>query len=154
MPRIDLLDQSATRAELDQRSREARLRLERVERVFVVRPMPRQPLLRRVLYRLGWRICASARVARRAVNLPLTGRRSRRGRSVPSEAGGIRGFYAAPPAAWPACRKQTATLPSQSERHRATSGDCLASRGLEPWNHWCRRGDLSSRVLAQKTDSL
>jgi hypothetical protein len=150
MPRIDLLDQSATRAELDQRSREARLRLERVERVLVVRPMPRQSLLRRVLYRLGWRICASARVARRAVNLPLTGRRSRRGRSVPSEAGGVRGFHAA----WPACRKQTATLPSRSERHRVTSGDRLASRGLEPWKHWCRRGDLSSRVLAQKTDSL
>jgi hypothetical protein len=154
MPRIDLLDQSATRVELDQRSREARLRLERVERVLVVRPMSRQSLLRRVLHRLGWRICASARVARRALKLPLTGRRSRRGRSMPREAGGVRGFYAAPPAAWQACRKQTATLPPPLERHRITSGDCLAGRGLEPWDHWCGRGDLNSHVLAQKTDSL
>ena len=56
MPRTDLLDQSATRVELDQRSREARLRLERVERLLVVRPMPEQSLLRRMLQRLGSRI--------------------------------------------------------------------------------------------------
>ena len=37
MPKTDILDQSATRVELDQRSRDARLRLECVERLLVVR---------------------------------------------------------------------------------------------------------------------
>jgi len=56
MPRTDLPDPNATRVELDQRSREARLRLERVERLLVVRLSPKPPLLRRVLRCLGFRI--------------------------------------------------------------------------------------------------
>ena len=46
----ELLDQSAPRVELDQRSREARLRLEQVERLLVERRLPRESLLRRVAY--------------------------------------------------------------------------------------------------------
>jgi hypothetical protein len=49
MPKPDILDQSTTRVELDQRSRDARLRLEYVERLLVVRPLPKQSLLRRFL---------------------------------------------------------------------------------------------------------
>src|SRR5258705_12646882 len=56
MPRNDVLQSSAPRVELDQRSREARLRLEHVERLLIVRPLPRQSFLRRVLRRLGFRI--------------------------------------------------------------------------------------------------
>ena len=37
MPRTNLWSQSVPRVELDQRSREARLRLERIERLFVPR---------------------------------------------------------------------------------------------------------------------
>ncbi|HEX9535782.1 MAG TPA: hypothetical protein VF924_09935, partial [Stellaceae bacterium] len=55
MPKPDILDQSATRVELDQRSRDARLRLEYVERLLVVRPPPKQSLLRRFLRCLGSR---------------------------------------------------------------------------------------------------
>src|ERR1700747_2826519 len=56
MPRTDLLEQSAPRAELDQRSREARLRLEQVERLWVARPLPSRSLLRRLLRRLRSRV--------------------------------------------------------------------------------------------------
>jgi len=48
MPRNDVLEQSAPRAELDQRSREARLRLERVEQLLAVRSLPRPSLLTRL----------------------------------------------------------------------------------------------------------
>ena len=40
---------SAPRVELDQRAREARLRLERVERLLVPRPIARYPWLRRLI---------------------------------------------------------------------------------------------------------
>lgn len=73
MPRTDLLQQSATRAELDQRSREARLRLERIERLLAVRSVPRPSLLRRVLRRLGSRI-STGQLVRSA---SATGRRAR-----------------------------------------------------------------------------
>ena len=56
MQRPDLLEQSAPRIELDQRSREARLRQEQVERLLVLRPLPRQSLLKRVLRCVGSRI--------------------------------------------------------------------------------------------------
>src|ERR1700730_14946062 len=55
MPKTDILDQSATRVELDQRSRDARLRLECVERLLAARDLPRQSLLRRFLRCLGSR---------------------------------------------------------------------------------------------------
>ena len=50
MPGTELLEQSAPRAELDQRSREARLRLEQVERLLVMLLWRRQSLLRRVVH--------------------------------------------------------------------------------------------------------
>jgi hypothetical protein len=62
MPRSDLLRLSAPRVELDQRSREARLRLEHVERLLVVRPLPRLSFLKRVLRRLGLRIYVGKQV--------------------------------------------------------------------------------------------
>jgi len=63
MPRSDWVQLSAPRVELDQRSREARLRLEHAERLLVVRPLPKQSLLRRVLRRLGLRIYVGEHVA-------------------------------------------------------------------------------------------
>ena len=61
MPKPDLLEQSAPRVQLDQRSREARLRQEQVERLLVPRPLPRQSLLKRVLRRFGSRIYIAER---------------------------------------------------------------------------------------------
>jgi hypothetical protein len=48
MPSINFWSRSLSRVELDQRSREARLRLERIERLFTSHAV-RQPRLRRFL---------------------------------------------------------------------------------------------------------
>ena len=50
MPRTNLWKQSVTRAEIDQRSRAARLRFERIDQLFIVRPTMTHLRLRRLLY--------------------------------------------------------------------------------------------------------
>jgi hypothetical protein len=117
MPRTDLLEQSAKRVELDQRSREARLRLEHVERLLVDRPMPRQSLLRRVLRHLGSRIYFGEKVEGRSGKATVTGGRARRARSMAGETGGASGGYAAaPPLTWPTCRASTRIAPVRPGR--------------------------------------
>jgi hypothetical protein len=51
MPSINFWSRSLSRVELDQRSREARLRLERIERLLVSHAAKRQPRLWRLLSR-------------------------------------------------------------------------------------------------------
>jgi hypothetical protein len=102
MPRSDWVQLSAPRVELDQRSREARLRLEHAERLLAVRPLPKQSLLRRVLRRLGLRIYVGEHVAGQSGRAPLTRGRPRQGRRMPSETGGVGGSCCtAPLASWP-----------------------------------------------------
>ena len=102
MPRSDWVQLSAPRVELDQRSREARLRLEHAERLLVVRPLPKQSLLRRVLRRLGLRIYVGEHVAGQSGRAPLTRGQPRQGRRMPSETGGVGGSCCtAPLASWP-----------------------------------------------------
>jgi hypothetical protein len=138
MPRPDLPAQSVTRAELDQRSREARLRLEHVERLLVVRPVTQQSLLRRFLRRLGSRICLGRQIGGRSTHPSLSRGRAPSGR-VPGETGGaMGGFSAAPPAAWPSCPKDGGMSPVRS-------GPAVP-RAFEAWNYWCGRGDLNSHV--------
>jgi hypothetical protein len=50
MPRTNLWDRSVPRVELDRRSREARLRFERIDRLFIVRATVTPSRLRRLLY--------------------------------------------------------------------------------------------------------
>ena len=50
MPRSNLWSESVPRVELDQRSREARLRFERIDRVFILRATVTHSRLRRLLY--------------------------------------------------------------------------------------------------------
>jgi hypothetical protein len=50
MPKTNLWSQSITRAEIDQRSRAARLRFERIDQLFIVRPTMTHFRLRRLLY--------------------------------------------------------------------------------------------------------
>jgi hypothetical protein len=95
MPRNELLEQSAPRAELDQRSREARLRLERVEQLLAVRSLPRPSLLRRVLRRLGPRIYRGQQIGDRSAGPAGTGGRARRERRMRGEAGGAAGGFPA-----------------------------------------------------------
>jgi hypothetical protein len=53
MSRIDLWRWSPTRVEIDHRAREARLRLEHLERLLIMRALPTQSWVKRVLYRRG-----------------------------------------------------------------------------------------------------
>jgi hypothetical protein len=87
MVRTDLLRPSATRIELDQRSREARLRLEQVERLLLVRRLPRQSLLRRLLRSLRVRIYAGEQVGRRSATTNLTRKRAREKSRRPGDTG-------------------------------------------------------------------
>ena len=50
MPRTNLWDRSVPRVEVDRRSREARLRFERIDRMFIVRATVTPSRLRRLLY--------------------------------------------------------------------------------------------------------
>ncbi len=129
MPRTDLLDQSATRVELDQRSREARLRLEYVERLLGVRSLPRQSLLRRFLRRLGSRICFARQIGGRSMR-PVA--RSGREQGVSGETGGgtSGGFSAAPPVGWANCSRDARMSLVGPDRPPAA----------QAW-HWCGRGD-------------
>ena len=104
MPITQLLEQSAPRAELDQRSRETRLRLEQVERLLVVGPLPRQSLLRRVVYCFRSRIYVGAPMEGRSTPAALSGMHPGRGSQAPGETTSAAG---SPPAArlpeWPHC---------------------------------------------------
>jgi hypothetical protein len=145
MPRNDLLEQSAPRAELDQRSREARLRLERVEQLLAVRSLPRPSLLRRVLRRLGPRIYRGQQIGDRSAGPAGTGGRARRERRMRGEAGGAAGsFPAALPLFWPSCLSpQVARAPSDAHE---TAFAATILRGYKRWSHRCGRGDVNSRI--------
>ena len=104
MPKTELLDLSAPRAELDQRSREARLRLEQVERLLVVRPLPRQSLVRRVVHCFRSRIYVGERIEGRSADPTLSGTHSGRASQTPRETNSATGgLPAAPPATWSHC---------------------------------------------------
>ena len=144
MPRPDLLDQSLTRVELDQRSRDARLRLEYVERLLLVRLLPRQSLLRRFLRGLRSRSRLSGQIGNRStIATASAGRASRKGEPAESGGGGDT-LSAAFFAARPHCPRGTRIGPGES--HPALT-PTRAPFGFKPWHHWCGRGDLNSHVL-------
>jgi len=95
MPKYDRLEQSAPRAELDQRSREARLRLENVERLLMTRPLPKPSLLRRVLRCLGVKIYAGQQIAGRTARTTIARRRSCQARRIQGQVGGVAGGFRA-----------------------------------------------------------
>jgi hypothetical protein len=73
MPTTNLWNQSVPRVELDQRSREARLRFERIDRLFILRDIVTDSPLRRLLY--VSRSADTARCRKRAElkNCPVIG---------------------------------------------------------------------------------
>jgi hypothetical protein len=136
MAKPDLLEQSVTRVELDQRSREARLRLERVERLMVVHPVSPQSLLRRFLYRIRTRVCFSEQVRGRSARPAVSGGR---GRTVPGGSGDATdGLISMPPLRRLNCLEGARNRPLRSDR----------SRGREAWNYWCGRGDSNPHALS------
>jgi hypothetical protein len=144
MPRTDLLEQSATRVELDQRSRNARLRLEYVERLLVLRPLQRQSLLRRVLRCLGSRTRLGEQIRRRSLSAMAAGR-SLREQEISADSGGAVGEFpgAPPPGAWPNCPGAARIGPGRSGPLRSEPAlTALASLclGFEAWDHCRGRG--------------
>jgi hypothetical protein len=163
MPRSDLLRLSAPRVELDQRSREARLRLEHVERLLVVRPLPRLSFLKRVLRRLGLRIYVGKQVEGRSGKAVQTDGRPRQGRRMPGEtAGGASSFCAAPWISWPNSprggRPKSVRLnPAPPTRSSTVQGKfAVRSRrerltGLAPIGSWTIAGEQSEMRKADRS---
>jgi hypothetical protein len=76
MRRANLLNQSVSRVELDQRARDARLRLERVERLLLKRAVVTGSPLRRLLYLCSGVFASASRESR--PRGPLSNRRPSR----------------------------------------------------------------------------
>jgi hypothetical protein len=145
MPRTEILDQSVTRAELDQRSRDARLRLEYVERLLVVRPLPKQSLLRRFLRCLGSRTRLGGQVEGRSMIVVASAGRAGGDRGAAESGGGGDILSAALPGGWPNCPRETRIGPGRSDP--ALMPGVPAPFAFKAWHHWCGRGDLNSHVL-------
>ena len=145
MPKSDILDQSATRVELDQRSRDARLRLEYVERLLVVRPLPKQSLLRRFLRCLASRTRIGGQIAGRSMIAVASSGRAGREREPAESGGGGDTLSAALSGGWQNCPRDARIGPGRRDRP-LTSGVRIPV-GFKAWHHWCGRGDLNSHVL-------
>jgi hypothetical protein len=135
MPKPDILDQSTTRAELDQRSRDARLRLEYVERLLVVRPLPKQSLLRRFLRCLRSRTRIGGQIGGRSmIAIASAGRIG--GKREPGESGGGDTLSAAFPGGWQNCPRDPRIGPGR--RNPALRPGVLVV-GFKAWHHSCGR---------------
>ena len=140
MPKTDILDQSATRVELDQRSRDARLRLECVERLLAARDLPRQSLLRRFLRCLGSRTPIGGQIeGRPMIAIASAGRTSRE--REPAESGGGDSLSAALPGGWPNCPRDARIGPGR--RTPALTPGVPVPFAFKGWHHRCGRGDLN-----------
>lgn len=84
MSRIDLWRRSATRVEVDHRAREARLRLEHLERLLIMHALPTGSWVSRVLFRREGRFFSGARMPDRSTKIDPTGVRRREARHIPS----------------------------------------------------------------------
>ena len=84
MPRTDLWRTSATRVEVDQRSREARLHLEHAQRLLG--PQTRS-WLSRMRYRFGSRLFGGGRAAGRSADAAAAGSLEDEGRDIPTAFG-------------------------------------------------------------------
>ena len=140
MPKPDVLDQSATRVELDQRSRDARLRLECVERLLAVRDLPRQSLLRRFLRCLGSRTRIGRQIASRSMIAIASAGRASREREPADSGGGGDTYSAALPGGWPNCPGDARIGPGR--RGPTLTPGVPVPFSSKGWHHCCGRGDL------------
>lgn len=81
MPRSDLWRTSATRIEVDQRSREARLQLEHAQRLLA---LPTRSWLSRMRYHFGWHLFGGGRVQVESVDVAGSASREDEGRDLPT----------------------------------------------------------------------
>jgi hypothetical protein len=139
MPRTDLFEQSAPRVEVDQRSRDARLRLEHVERLLLVRPQPKQSLLRRFLRCFGSRTPGGGQIDGRPMTGVPAGGRTRREHEMTAESSDAAGgFPAAPPGTWPNCPAGIRIGPGRPDL--ALAPNITLFDGSKAWVHRCGRG--------------
>src|SRR5260370_26421851 len=122
------------------------MRFEYVERRLVVRPPPKQSLLRRFLRRLGSR----TRIGRQIEGRPMiviasAGRASREREPAESGGGGGDTLSATLPGGWHHCPRDARIGPGRSDS-ALTPG--VPAIGFKAWSHWCGRGDLNSHVLS------
>jgi hypothetical protein len=82
MPGIDLWRWSATRVEIDHRAREARLRLEQLERLLMLRLLPTRSWLRRAPH---FRSPSGGNMQSRSEPVDPIGPRSRNSRHIETE---------------------------------------------------------------------
>ena len=88
MPKIDLWWPGAARIELDQRSRETRLRLDHLEQLLVLRILPAQSWFRETLYHHVLRVFGfGERPHIRSLDATLTGPQPRQMYEMPAEIG-------------------------------------------------------------------
>ena len=135
MPKTDILDQSATRVEVDQRSRDARLRLEYVERLLVVRPLPKQSLLKRFLRCLGSRKRFGGQIESRSMIATGSAGRASREREPAESGGGGDTLSAALPGGWLNCPRDARIGPGRS--NPALMPGVLAPFRFKAWYHRC-----------------
>ena len=144
MPRPDTLDQSATRVELDQRSRDARLRLECVERLLAVRDLPRQSLLRRLLHCFRSRTRIRGQIAGRSMIGVASAGRADRKREPAESGGGGDTLSAAFAGTWPNCPREGRIGPGQ--RDPVLMPGIPVPPGFKAWHHYCGRRGLNCHV--------
>ena len=86
MPRIDLWWPSVTRVEIDQRSREARFRLDHLERSLALGIQSARSWLSRALYHHGSRVFrCGERLDKESLDTTLTGPQPGQKRKMPTE---------------------------------------------------------------------
>jgi hypothetical protein len=85
MSRIDFWRWSASRVEIDQRAREARLRLEYLERLLMLRLLPAQSWLGRIHFGRGPRFFRGGCVQSRSTKIAPTGARCGHACHIPTE---------------------------------------------------------------------
>ncbi len=84
MARIDLWRWSATRVEIDHRAREARLRLEHLERLLLMRALPARSWVSRILFRREGHFFGGARMPVRSTKVDRADMRHREVRHIPA----------------------------------------------------------------------
>ena len=144
MPKPDMLDQSATRVELDQRSRAARLRLECVERLLGVPDLPRQSLLRRFLRCLRSRTHIGGQIEGRSMIAIAPAERASREREPAESGGGGDTLSAAFAGVWPNCPRDARIGPGR--RNGALTPGVPVPFAFKSWHHCCLRGDLNRHL--------
>jgi hypothetical protein len=144
MPKPDILDQSATRVELDHRSRDARLRLECVERLLAMRDLPRQSLLRRLLRCFRSRTLIGGQIAGRSMTAIASGGGTSREREPAESGGGGDTLSAALAGRWPNCPRDARIGPGR--RDPALMAGAPIPFAFNAWHHCCGRGDSNPQL--------